>query len=64
MREKNGSVAEWFKAPALKADVPNGTVGSNPTASATISPYSLAVKHLAYIQHRLQIRERRRFESC
>lgn len=56
-------MAEWFKAPVLKTDVPNGTVGSNPTSTA-ISPRSLAVKHLAYIQHRLQIRERHRFESC
>lgn len=56
-------MAEWFKAPVLKTDVPNGTVGSNPTSTA-ISPCSLAVKHLTYIQHRLQIRERHRFESC
>lgn len=29
-----GSVAEWLKALVLKAGVPKGTVGSNPTASS------------------------------
>ena len=28
-----GSMAEWFKAPVLKTGLPQGNVGSNPTAS-------------------------------
>ena len=56
-------MAEWFKAPVLKTEEPKGSVGSNPTSTAS-SPYSLMVKHPAYIRHRLQIRERYRFESC
>ena len=31
---KFGSVAEWSIAPVLKTDVPQGTGGSNPSASA------------------------------
>ena len=31
-----GGVAEWSKAAVLKTAVPQGTVGSNPTASARI----------------------------
>lgn len=33
MRFINGRVAEWPNAPVLKTDVPQGTVGSNPTSS-------------------------------
>lgn len=46
-----GGVAEWSIAPVLKTGVPQGTVSSNPTASANIvvihrfignlNPYSL-----------------------
>ncbi len=30
-----GGVSEWFKEAVLKTVVPKGTVGSNPTPSAT-----------------------------
>ncbi len=32
----NGGMAEWLKAAVLKTVVPRGTVGSNPTPSATV----------------------------
>ncbi len=35
----DGSVAEWFKALVLKTSEPKGSVGSNPTASATYLKY-------------------------
>ena len=31
----SGGMAEWLKAAVLKTVVPRGTVGSNPTPSAT-----------------------------
>lgn len=33
--QKSGGMAEWLKAAVLKTVVPQGTVGSNPTSSAT-----------------------------
>lgn len=35
LKPHSGSVAEWFKALVLKTSEPKGSVGSNPTASAT-----------------------------
>ena len=32
---KAGGVSEWSMVPLLKSGVPQGTVGSNPTSSAT-----------------------------
>ena len=34
-RRTTGGMAEWFKAAVLKTAVPRGTVGSNPTPSAS-----------------------------
>ena len=33
-----GGMSEWFKEAVLKTVVPRGTVGSNPTPSATVQP--------------------------
>ena len=35
LKKFTGGMAEWFKAAVLKTAVPKGTVGSNPTPSAT-----------------------------
>ena len=42
---KNGEMAEWLKAHAWKACVPQGTVGSNPTLSAILR-FSLVQRSL------------------
>ena len=34
-----GGMAEWLKAAVLKTVVPQGTVGSNPTSSASLVFY-------------------------
>ncbi len=39
LHKQQGGVAEWSNAPVLKTDVPQGTVGSNPTPSAILAPY-------------------------
>ena len=36
-------MAEWLKAHAWKACVPQGTVGSNPTLSARIPPKAFII---------------------
>ncbi len=40
-------MAEWFKAAVLKTVVPQGTVGSNPTSSATKGEMAEWLKALA-----------------
>jgi hypothetical protein len=40
-----GEMAEWLKAHAWKACVPQGTVGSNPTLSAS----SCRINHLPHL---------------
>jgi ribosomal protein L2 len=42
-------VAEWSKAPVLKTGVPLGTVGSNPTLSATLG--QKAIHQLMKLTH-------------
>ena len=39
-----GGVAEWTKAAVLKTVVPSGTVGSNPTSSASLYHYDTGKK--------------------
>jgi hypothetical protein len=34
--DRSGEVAEWSNVPDSKSGVPQGTVGSNPTLSASI----------------------------
>lgn len=53
-----GRVAEWFKAPVLKTDVPQGTVSSNLTPSAiyimeTMLSYSIDVLKKSAFQDEL-----------
>ncbi len=40
-------MAEWFKAAVLKTVVPQGTVGSNPTSSASSGEMAEWLKALA-----------------
>ncbi len=44
-----GEMAEWLKAHAWKACVPQGTVGSNPTLSARCTEETSFFKLLAHL---------------
>ena len=54
-----GRLAEWSIAAVLKTVVPKGTVGSNPTPSATITG-SRGVRFISTVLGTVA----RRFESC
>ena len=53
-RNQFGAVAEWFMAAVLKTEVPQGTVGSNPTCSAKSAAQSASPKWKAGVIARKQ----------